>query len=348
MKRHIISRPARTLLPLALAAYALFMPESSNAALELVTSMLLARLLSLASGAAFRITAGSVVNEARLRGNFTAALIFAIIGGALTVAVCQFEIPYISGISIYAAIAGGLINIAQLCSDRLYAAFDSFSPPLFDIITTALAMAGLLMADGMPWLLPACMLPAAIAGFMLIIGLRSGTGIKPGFSILKNAHIAVFSNVLFQGAAVGLSLYLNDPAQGIAVTLAAVALIDMCESPFRRNLTESSEVTLFTALCAISSAAAALYFAELYKNHMYSLLFACFGVLLTGAHIDLRRILMLVCIAALGVITAVFCGSIGLIVAIAAGVALTALCIPEIISLRRVSRARHLQRRRAR
>ena len=347
MKRHIISRPARALLPAALAVCSLFIPVISRLSLRLMMAILMSRLFSLASGAAFRITAGSVVNDARLRGNFITALISAAVGGAISVTVCLLPIPYISCIGMWMAITGALINIAQLCCDRFYAAFDSFSPSLFDIIIAALTIAGLLMSEGVAWLLPGCVLAAVVAGFMLVIGLRSGSGIKPGFAIIKNSPIAILNSVLFQGTIVVLSQFLGVSAIGTTITLAAVALLELCESPFRRNLAESSPVTIAISLCAIGTALCAQYINDLPNNYMCNMLFACMGVLITGVHIDLRRILMLACICVMSIYAA-YPGSGGHIITIAVCVVLTALCIPEIISMRRVAHARHLQRRRAR
>lgn len=348
MKRHIISRPARALMPTALAAYSLLYPANAETALHLMTAVLLARLLSLCSGAAFRIAAGSLVNGARLRGNFATALITSFVGGAAAVMLCTLPVPYISDVGLYISVAGALINISQLCCDRLYAAFDSFSPSLYDTIMTALTISGLIMSADAAWILPACVLPAVIAGFMLLFGLRNGISLKPGVATLKYAPLAIANNALFQCVIIGSAYLTSGSAVYAAIAFAAVALLEMCESPFRRNLAESSEITIFISICAAVASLAVCFVPELPKNAANNILFACIGVIITGVHIDLRRILAAACIIALCVYDALPLRIDPLIVTSAMCASLMALCVPELISLHRISRARHLQRRRAR
>jgi len=345
----IISRPARGLLSLALAVCTVFIPGAGERALRLMAAVLLARLLSLCAGSAFRAAAGSVINSARLRGNFLTALICTIAGGLLTTVLCTITgIHFLSGIGIYTAAAGALINIAQLCCDRLYAAFDNFSPPLYDIIIAALAAAALLISASDAWLLPACVLPAAAAGGILLAGLRSGSAIKPGFATLKYAPLALLSGGIFQCLPVAFAIYFNADVCGIAITLAAVALIDLCESPFRRIRDESSTVTLCIAISAIASALCARFITVLPNNYMSNFIAACLAVLLTGTILDLRHIFIMAAILVLSAVTAHPSGAPGLICMIAASAALIALCIPDAQSMQRIARARRLQRRRTR
>ncbi len=345
--KNLISRPARGLLPLALAACALIIPESGSRAAMLTAALMLARLCSLCAGAAFRITAGEVVNTARLRGNFLTALTLTLIGGAACITLCSVGIPVFSVIDVRYAIAGVLLNISQLCSDRLYAAYDSFSPPLYDVITAALAAAGLLISSGDEWMMPVSVLPAALAGTMLLYGLRSGRRIKPGFGVIKCIPAAIRNNGLFQLSLAVFMLFSAVSSYGMAFIFAAIAIIECCESPFRRNDNEGAALNVAISVFSVAAAVCAFLMNNSIPASMFAiLLFACIGALLTGVRISIRQCGLLIGMIVLTAFTLDIGNTLLMYAAIAAAAVIAALCTPDIVALKRVSNARRIQRRR--
>lgn len=347
--KNLISRPARGLLPVLAAVCTLLLPSSGSRAVLLIAAVMLARLCSLCAGAAFRIAAGEVVNTARLRGNFLTSMAVTFIGSALSVVLCSLDIPVLSDIGVWFALAGALINCAQLCSDRLYASYDNFSPPLFDGITAVLAAVGLLICAGDEWLMPVTVMPAAVAGAMLLYGLRSGRKVKPGFGVIKCIPAAVRNNALIQASLAGFLLFSSASTAGIAFTLAAMAMAECCESPFRRNDVEAAPLNVFISLFAIAVSLCAYLLSGIMNAAMFGvILFACMGILLTGTQLSLRTCLLLTGIMLLAAFTLDIGSPVMLCLAAAAAILLAILCTPDMVTIRRTARARRLQRRRRR
>lgn len=342
----MISRPARGVLPLALTGCILFRPFFTDKALLLMAALLLARICSLCAGAAFRIASGSVVNTARLRGNLLTAFIMALVGGAVSVVLCSVGIPYLSVISLPFALAGALINIAQLCSDRLYAAYDSFSPHVFDIIIAAFAAAGLLISEGSLWALPLTTAVTVIAGIMLLFGLRGGSRVKTGLNVLRSVPFAFLSDGLLPCLIVFFALCTGGAEDCIAITFTAVALLEICASPFLRGESERSPLTVFVALWAVATSLCVLFIPKLPLDYMCCLLFACIGVILTGMRIDLRRVFILTAMIAAGFFTVYPLDMIGFYAMIACCIALIGLIIPDILAIHRTLRANRIKKRR--
>ena len=223
-------------------------------------------------------------------------------GGAAACALSVYVLP----IGFYAACAGALINIAQLCCDRLYASPDAFSPGLYDVLMALLAAAGLIMSGGNTVLMPAMCLPAALAGCMLLFGMRRGMKLRPGFRVLGSAPAAVLKNWLFPGLITAAVFAAGADSRLIAAALISCALLEWLEPNFRRTSAESSAASLAACAFAIIALAAAAILppavhgrispdsAAIYTDLMLAvLLAAAFGALTVGTHIGLRRIGML-------------------------------------------------------
>ena len=342
----MISRPARGVLPIALAGCILFRPDFRDSALLLMAGVLLARLCSLCAGAAFRITSGEVVNTARLRGNLLTAFIMALIGGAVSVVLRAVGVPFLSVIPLQFAISGALINISQLCSDRLYAAYDNFSPHLYDIIIAAFAAAGMLISDGSVWAMPIVNLVASVAGIMLLFGLRGGIKVKPGFGILHSVPFAFLVDGFFQCLPVFFAFCLGGTEECVVIVLLSVAILEICSSPFLRGESERSPLTVFIALFAVATALCTLFMPELLLIYSGCLFYACIIAIITGMRIDLRRILMIAVILAAGFFTIYPIGKLGLIAVIACCAALIGLIIPDLFAIKRTRRARRISKQR--
>lgn len=352
MKR-MLSRPSRAALPLTLAACALLMPGTAHRALDLAAAVLLARGCSLCAGGALRAAAGTVINASRLRGNFLTAIIMAILGGAASVALCTCGAADFRDIGAYAALAGALINLAQLFSDRLWASGDRISPPMYDGITAALATAGLLISGRDGWLMPLLTGLPALAGAMLMFGLRRGVSVKPGFRTLAYTPGAMLRGWLFPALIAGGAMYLCRDAAGIGGALAALGLMEWCETPFRRTSDESGAVTAVCALmCTAWTACSA--FKLMCPEAVAALALGSIGVLITGAQLGFRRaglcLLMLLCATCaleyqVGY-TGLETGNLAICAASALCVGCLALTIPDFAILKRTFRARRIQKRR--
>ena len=349
----MLSRPWRAATPVALAACALFMPATARQALRLAAALLLARGFSLCAGGALRAAAGRVINAARLRGNFITAFAMAVFGGAASVALCAGGAPYLKDIGPEAALAGALINLAQLFCDGLCASGDRTSPVLYDGVTAALVTAGLLISGRDSWLLPALAGLPVLAGAILTFGLRRGVSVKPGFQTLACAPGALLRGWAFPTLIVGGAMYLGWAGTAAGGALLAIGLMEGCETPFRRSPDESSAATVLCALlCAAWTACTA--FAWVCAEAVAALALGCLGVMLTGAQLGLRRagmcMLTLLCAACALEYQAGYTG-LGLENwALCAAIALCAIClalaVPDIASLRRAARARRIRRRR--
>lgn len=346
--KNIISRPFRAALPLGLACCAAFMPGAAGRAAELMAALVLARLCSLCAGTAFRIAAGSVVNSARLRGNFLTSLVVTCAGSLAAVALSMAELPFLPGIGLFYALAGAFINIAQLCSDRLYAAYDSFSPPLFDLIIAFLAAAGLLISAVDVWLMPAVMLPAVIAGIMLLVGLRSGRRIKPGFGIFRCIPSALLTGFAFQAILTAYMAYASVSPHAAAAILVAISIVEWCGSPFRRNDTEGAALTVSAVLISSAAALCSLLLPAVPGSYASLTAFAFSGVLFTGLQLTPRRMVFIagtiflaeLCLQPASTIMLILCAVI---------CAVMIICLfPDVLSIKRHLRARRLRRRRAR
>lgn len=338
---------------MALAACTLFVPHTARRALYLAVAVLLARGCSLCAGGALRAAAGTVVNDSRLRGNFLTAIIMAIFGGAASVALCAEGAPFFRNIGVNTALAGGLINLAELFCDRLWASGDRASPPMYDGLTAALSAAGLLIAGRDGWLLPVLAGLPALAGAILIFGLRRGVSVKPGFKTMACAPRALLRGWIFPALITGGAMYLEWDAAAISGALAALGLMECCETPFRRTAAESCAVTLLCALlCAVLTACCA--FAWVCTETVAALALGCLGVLLTAAQLGIRRgVICLMTLLSTACVLEYQVGYIGLEFgnwSLCAAFALCACClactIPDIASLRRTLRARRIQRRR--
>lgn len=349
----MLSRPSRAALPMALAVCALFMPGTAQRALNLAAAVLLARGCSLCAGGALRAAAGTVVNDSRLRGNFLTAIIMAVFGGAASVALCAGGAAYFRDIGAGTALAGALINLAQLFCDRLWSSGDRVSPPMYDGVTAALAAVGLLISGRDSWLLPVLAGLPALAGAILMVGLRRGVSVKSGFKALACAPGALLRGWIFPALIAGGAVYLRWDAAAISGALVTLGLMECCETPFRRTSDESSAVTVVCALlCAAWTACSA--FAWVCTEAVAALALGSLGVLLTGAQLGLRRggmcTLMLLS-AACALEYQVGYTGLGLenwtlYAAFALCAGCLALTIPDIAALRRTARARRIQKRR--
>lgn len=311
MKKRLISRPARAFFPALTAVYAALFPANAGAALELWAAVLLARACSLCAGAALRRASGAVINDARLRGNFLTAFLLMLAGGAGAVLLSMNFLP----IAFWTACAGALINGAQLCCDRLYASPDAFSPGLYDALIALMAVSGLMMSGSGGLLLPLLCLPAALAGCMLLFGMRRGMKLRPGFRVLACAPAAILKNWLFPAAITAGAIFAEADPMLTAAALIGCAVLEWLEPNFRRAEGESSAATIAACLTAIVALGPAAAFppavhgalspdsAAIYTNlTLCALLAAAFGALAVGVAITLRRaaimLVMLVAIAA--------------------------------------------------
>ena len=339
--RQIISRPGRAALPLALGIYSLLVVGGAERALELMTALMLARGLSLCAGGALRAAAGAVVRASRLRGNLLTAAVMAVIGGAFAVALCSLPIPVLGNIGMWTAIAGALINISQVFADRMYSSEDFRSAAVYDVIIAALTTVALLISDTDAWLmavLPGC---GAAAGLMLLGGLKNGNSLQPGMKVLKYAPLAMLRGWLFPAVLTAAAMFFAELETDIAAAFVGITILEWCEPVFRRSDEESHASSV--ALSAIATAwvvmCAAMYISEVDMPEWYSrapiikaafayvVPFACFGAMLTGLHMNLRRILM----------------AIVTLTGIPLSLLLT---IPDMIALNRIARAKRIQRKR--
>lgn len=350
----MLSRPSRAALPAALALCAALMPGTARKAIQLAAAVLLARCCSLCPGGALRAAAGKVINASRLRGNFLTAIIAAIIGGAVSVALCAGNMAYLKDIGVSTALAGGLINLAQLFCDRLWCSGDRSSPVMYDIITAALAAVGLMISQRDIWLAPVLATLPALAGLLLVAGLRRGISVRPGFQTLACAPGALTRGLAVQALITGGAIYMEPDAASAACALMALGLAECCETPFRRSPDESHAVTAVCALlCAVLTAVCA--FTSIRAEAAAALALGGIGVLITGAHPGLRRagicVLMPLCAGCALEYRSGYIGlypaSWALITSIALCAACLALACPDITAIRRVLRARHVQRRRS-
>lgn len=349
----MLSRPSRAALPVALAACALLMPGTAQRALYLAAAVLLARGCSLCAGGALRAAAGTVINASRLRGNFLTAIITAVLGGAASVALCVGGAAYLRDIGGGAALAGALINLAQLFCDRLWASGDRVSPPMYDAVTAALTTVGLLISGRDCWLLPTLAGLPALVGGILVFGLRRGVSVKPGFQTLACAPGALLRGWAFPALLIGGAAYLHWDDTAVAGALMALGLLECCETPFRRSADESGGVTVVCALiCAAWTVCSA--FALACTETVAALALGSLGVLLTGAQLGLRRggmCMLMLLSAACALEYQVGYTGLGLENwTLYAACALCAVClaltVPDIAALRRAALARRIQKRR--
>ena len=344
--KHMLSRPARLALPAALAAAALS-GEAGRVPL-LMAAIILSRICSLCAGAALRSAAASVINAARMRGNLLTAAIMAVIGGGIAVILCMVGIPHLSAVGVHLALAGALVNISQTLCDRLSASPDRFSPPLYDIVIALLTGVGLMLSGSDPWLMPViCALPAA-AGGLLLLGLKNSGSLRPGFKVLTCIPGALLKNGLFP-ALLAAGALVSGRDMLLWGALAGWALLDMAEPPFRREAGENAAASILLTVAAAACAICAVFLHEILRPAFAAALLGCFGALVTGLRISLRRMIswsMLAAAAACIAAAFIYGNDVHKYLCAAAAAVSIGLIIPETADLRRVLRARRIQKRR--
>ena len=364
--KQIISRPARGALPLALAVCAVLLPGGAERAAAFMAAVMLARGLSLGAGGALRSTAGVVIRASRLRGNLMTAAIMAVIGGGLSVALCAMDIPYLREIGICTAAAGAAVNLSQMLADRLYTSRDSNSAAMYDIVVAALAVVGVTIADSDKWLLPLLTGCGAIAGMLLLAGLKSGSSIQKGVRVLRYSPLSLVKGWIFPALFAAAAFIYAQLETDVAAFMLGIAVMEWCEPAYRRSNDESGECAVW--LCAIALVWAVFCcIGGYYEAHMPEwnsraaivtvqlmgiVPTGCVCALISGLHMGKRRTAMaiLMLVGCAGGVNLARCGIASVSVAALASAGLYAacllLCIPDIRTLMLKARARKIQKRR--
>lgn len=247
--RRSIGRPARALLPLILGALCLG-PHGPRAA-ALALSILSAQLFSLGAAAAFQAAAGKIVREARLRGNFLAAIFLALLGGAASAwALFSLKLP---GIGLWMALSGGLIMLTELFSNRLYALTDKLSAPFCDGLTAALTAAGLAASRGDEGILFFFTLAALLACAAAAFGIGGIASPRPGLQVIAEIPRALLRAWVPNALLVGFFVA-GRGALPSAFAALGWALLSWAYAPARRAEGESRPTTILTSLAASAAA----------------------------------------------------------------------------------------------
>ena len=341
--RRMISRPARAVLPLAMAICAVLVPGAAQRALDFFAALMLARGLSLAAGGALRAAAGAVVRASRMRGNLLTAAVTAILGGAAAMIICMFDIPYMGRRGLWVGFAGAAVNMSQVIADRMYASDDRNSAAAYDMVIAALTTVGLMVSGTDEWLMALLTLSTTAAGLLLLSGLKNGTTLQLGFQVLKFSPLALFRGWLFPAFLTAGSVIVAELETDISAMFIAIAILEFCEPVYRRSDDESHACSVWLPAIELVAAAvcAALWYSEACLPEWYSrapifslylaevIPLACIGAMLTGVHLNARRIfaVILMTIPALALVSIL-------------------LAIPDMKALRRMARARRIQRSR--
>lgn len=298
--KHRISRPSRALLPLAMAACALAGNAPRVAALAFC--LMLSRGLALNGAGALRAAAGSIVNGARLRGNFLLALALHLLGGAATVILCGC--PGVGALAqgeLWLPLAGALLSLATLFSDRL-SLLDNVSGPIFDVLLALFTATGLLISRMDGFLLPACVGVIALAGGAVCLGLSLPLRCRPGFKLLKKIPLTLVRSWLIPFVLTFLMVFTGNAVQ-IALICGAWAVFECFDSPLRRIREEcmSSDLILGSLYC---TACLALLLPDLsgQEDPLAAFCLVCAGSMLVSSSLYPRSIVSVALMLASGAV----------------------------------------------
>ena len=282
-------------------------------------------------------------------------------GGLAAIVLSITDIPYFEDIGVFTAISGACVNMAQVFADRMYASEDRPSAVMYDVIIAALTAVGLIISAQDKWLFPVLTGAGLIAGILLLAGLKNGSTIQKGFGIMRYTPAALMRGWLAPAMVAIWALVSMNAKTDIAAAFLGIAILEWCEPVYRRAQDESAACSV--ALSALSVIWLIFCLAvTLFEQNMpewYSrapfitvdfvevVPVCCALAMAFGVDISFRRIavsvILVICIVPLETELSM---PTGMLVSFGLCVAALLLTLPDMADLRRIAKARRIQKRR--